>query len=1076
MNVTLRSCFFYGVILLLATSLPGCTREARKNRYLAQGAEDFKAGTYDKARIEYMKVLQLDQRNATAFARLGQIWLEEGAPLRAAAFLKKAEELAPKDLDNRLRLTRVYVVIGQFAAARKEVLAVLEQSPTNGEALVLLTEMARAPELISAAEQVVEKFPNKETASYQLAKGNLALRKGDLPAAKEAISRALALAPKSPEAHQAKGILCLFQKDSKGAAEELKTAAELAPLRSDIRMTYAEYQRQTGAGEAAVVSLKSLTAKAPDYLPAWNLLGRMAFSEKKYDQALSDLENVLSRDPENIDARLLQSDVWLARRETQKAMTELDKLDKAFPGLPPAKYRLAEAYLQDNKPTQAATALDQALAANPNYTEAILLRAQLNIGTGHAPAAVSALEKLLKKNPSLKPAQFLLADAYRATGRLDDATNIFREQIKVTPNGPDPYFFLGLVQLQQNKMEDARKSFEKVLNLSPDNLLAVEQLVNLDLKAKDFAVATQRVQEQLKKHPDRAASFILEGRVRVAQAQWKEAEVVLKKALQLDPNSGPAYDMLVASYLATNRLPDAAREIEAALSKSPQNQSALMTLASIREKQKDHVKAREAYEKLLALNPNFVPALNNLSYLYAEPLNQPDKAYELAQKAHTLDPGNAAVADTLGWAAYKRGDYPQALTLLQESAGKLGANPEVQYHLGMAHYMMAQTDAARAAFQKAIGAPGDFPSKAEAQSRLALLGDGSGATSSLTADQLEQLLQKEPNDLIARMRLAEAYERQNDWTKAAAAYEAALKVNPKLASAALKLAQIYSGPVSNKEKALFYAKTARTLAPDDPQTTAVLGRVAFDTGDYSWAYNLLQESSRQLQSDPKVLHDLAWAAYALGKVDAAREAMERSLKASPTPDNADDAKSFLALTALEEGNPASLGSAKAETDAKLKTDSKYVPALMAVAGLALQTGNKAAAIDQYRQVLERFPDFAPAQKRLALIYADDPAHSAEALDLTAKARKALPDDPEVAQLLGQLNYQKKDYTRAIQLLQESARNKPLDAIGLYYLGVSQLAAKEKLAGRQTLDQALAHGLKDPLAAEAKRALAASTHP
>jgi tetratricopeptide (TPR) repeat protein len=1073
MNVALRSFFFCGVMLLLAMSLPGCTRASRENRHLAQGAEDFKSGAYDKARIEYMKILQLDQHNATAFARLGQIWLEEGAPLRAGAFLKKAEELAPNDLDNRLRLARVYIVVGQFPAARKEVLTVLEQSPGNGEALVLLTEMARAPELITAAEQVLEKFPNKETVSYQLAKANLALHRRDLSAAKEAVSRALALAPKSPEAHQAMGVLNLFQKDSKGAADELKAAAELAPLRSNIRMTYAEYQRQTGDGEAAVASLKSLTAKAPDYLPAWNMLGRIAFSEKKYDQALSDLENVLSRDPENVDARLLQSDVWLARRETKKAMAELDKLDKAFPGLPQVKYRLAQAYLQDNKPTQAATALDQALAANPNYTEAILLRAQLNMGTGHAPAAVSALEELLKKNPSLKPAQLLLADAYRAAGRLDDAANIFREQIKVAPNVPDPYFFLGLVQMQQDKTEDARKSFEKVLELSPDNLSAVEQLVNLDLKAKDFSAATQRVQEQLKKHPDRAASFILEGRVRVAQAQWKEAEVALKKALQLDPNSLPAYDMLVASYLATNRLPDAAREIEAALSKSPQNQSALMTLASIREKQKDYAKAREVYEKLLTLNPNFVPALNNLSYLDAEYFNQPDKAYELAQKARTLDPGNAAVTDTLGWAAYKRGDYPQALTLLQESAGKLGANPEVQYHLGMAHYMMAQADAARAAFQKVIDAPGDFPSKAEAQSRLALLGDRSG---SLTVDQLEQLLQKQPNDLIARLRLAEAYERRKDWTKAAAAYEAALKVNPKLASAALKLAQIYSGPVPDKEKALSFAKTARSLAPNDSQTTAILGRIAFDTGDYSWAYNLLQESSRQLESDPKVLRDFAWAAYSLGKVDAAREAMERSLTASPTPEMAEEAKSFLAITALEEGSPTSLAGAKAQIDAKLKTDPKYVPALMAEAALDFQTGNKAAATDQYRQVLERFPDFAPAQKRLALIYADDPAHSAEALDLAAKARKALPDDPEVAQLLGQLNYQKKDYTRAIQLLQESARNKPLDAIGLYYLGLSQLAVNEKLAGRQTLDQALAHGLKDPLAAEAKRALAASAHP
>ncbi len=133
------------------------------------------------------------------------------------------------------------------------------------------------------------------------------------------------------------GILHLLQKNQKGAAEEFKTAAGLAPLRSDIRMAYAEYKRQTEGGEAASTFLSSLTAKAPDFLPAWTLLGRIAFSEKKFDQALSYLENVFSRDPENIDARLLQSDVWLAQGETKKAITELEKLDKAFPGLPPGQ-------------------------------------------------------------------------------------------------------------------------------------------------------------------------------------------------------------------------------------------------------------------------------------------------------------------------------------------------------------------------------------------------------------------------------------------------------------------------------------------------------------------------------------------------------------------------------------------------------------------------------------------------------------------------------------------------------------------------------------------------------------------
>ena len=49
----------------------------------------------------------------------------------------------------------------------------------------------------------------------------------------------------------------------------------------------------------------------------------------------------------------------------------------------------------------------------------------------------------------------------------------------------------------------------------------------------------------------------------------------------------------------------------------------------------------------------------------------------------------------LGWVLYKRGDYQQALPILQESAGKATDNPEIQFHLGMTAYMMGQTDLAR---------------------------------------------------------------------------------------------------------------------------------------------------------------------------------------------------------------------------------------------------------------------------------------------------------------------------------------------------------------------------------------------
>ncbi len=84
-------------------------------------------------------------------------------------------------------------------------------------------------------------------------------------------------------------------------------------------------------------------------------------------------------------------------------------------------------------------------------------------------------------------------------------------------------------------------------------------------------------------------------------------------------------------------------------------------------------------------------------------------------------PNDPSVADTLGWILFRRGEYARALALIEESAPKLAADPEVQFHLGMAHYMMGEEDPARVALQAAVAASKDFPGKEEARRRLAML-------------------------------------------------------------------------------------------------------------------------------------------------------------------------------------------------------------------------------------------------------------------------------------------------------------------------------------------------------------------
>ncbi|HZR63886.1 MAG TPA: tetratricopeptide repeat protein [Terriglobales bacterium] len=1067
---TSKTLFRIVTLALAITLVTGCSKEAKKTRLLAEADNYFKSGEYDKARVSYLNVVSLDPQNTLAFERIGTMWLEDGSPLRAAAFLAKANQLSPHDYQNRIRLARCYLAIGHFAEAKKEALKVLEQFPGNGDAIVALTEAAQTREDIEEASQQLQKFPEKNSVSFNLASANLFLRQGNLSATENALGQALTVNPKSAAAHTMLGDLYLLKKDQKQAGEEFKKAADLAPVRSMERLKYAAFASASGDTEETKRIAAEMTRKAPDYLPGWTLLAEAAFKDKKYDEALSLLENVFSRDPEYVDGHRLESQVLLAKGDTKKAVEVLERLDHTYPDIPLVKYQLAQAYLKNNNLNQAKGVLDQVISTNPNYADAILLLADINLRSGHGEAVIEPLTRLLKKNPELKPAALLLAAAYGSLDRFDDAAVVVGEQAKLAPRDPQAQMALGLTLRQAKRNDEARQAFEKAAELAPDSLWPVEQLVELDLLDKHFDSARQRVQRQFQKTPDSPAAHFFEGRILVAEEKWGSAETELKKALELDPNLSNAYDLLVQTYLATNKLPQALNQLQAELAKNPNNVSALMTLALLRERTNDFAKARDAYERLLAIEPKSFSALNNLAYLYAERLNDLEKAYDLARKARDLQGNDPAIADTFGWILSKRRDYRQALPILQESAAKLPDNPEVQFHLGMTAYMMGQTDLAKVALQKAADATKDFPGKEESKRRLALLNSDTDASTELSLPQLEAMAKEQPNDVITQLRLGEAYEKQGAPAKAAAAFEQAVKLNPKLTSALTKLAQLYAGLLQNKEKALSYAKKARELTPGDPQITSLLGRIACQTGNFTWSYSLLQEAAHQRENDPSILHDLAWAAYGLGKVNEARDLMQKAVSTNSDFRELADARKFLALTALDE-SPKELATAENEIQKELQANPQYLPGLLAKAALNEQRGQIKPAADIYTGILARLPDFTPAQKRLAMLYAQEPSTSAAAYDLAAKARKALPDDAELTDLLGRLSYEKKEYQRAIQLLQESARKKPLDANSLFYLGMSQLQTSQKTEARGALNQALIAGLQDPLAAEARRALA-----
>jgi Tfp pilus assembly protein PilF len=394
---------------------------------------------------------------------------------------------------------------------------------------------------------------------------------------------------------------------------------------------------------------------------------------------------------------------------------------------------------------------------------------------------------------------------------------------------------------------------------------------------------------------------------------------------------------------------------------------------------------------------------------------------------------------------------------------------DIQFHLGMTRYMTGEEGPARLALQRALQINKDVPGSDEARRCLAILDVDVTAAGPEVRTNLEKTVAQWPDDPIALERLATVYARGGAVDKAVETYETALRANPKNAAAMLGLVRLYAGR-GDTAKALDTAKNARKLSPDDPAVAYELGRLAFQTGDYLWATSLLEEAALKQPDQADVLFDYAQAAYSVGRVSDAETAMNQAVQAKAAFPRVDEAKRFLDLLVLS-ANPSAAVAAMSKVEQALKSDPTNVPALMVTAAVAEQKPDVAAAKQTYERILTRYPGFSPAQKRLAILYSSNPADNQKALESATKARQAFPDDTELAKAFGIIEYRQGDYARAASLLQESAGKRASDSELMYYLGMAQLQLNKPAEGKQTLQRALELGLKDELAAEARKNLA-----
>jgi tetratricopeptide (TPR) repeat protein len=296
-----------------------------------------------------------------------------------------------------------------------------------------------------------------------------------------------------------------------------------------------------------------------------------------------------------------------------------------------------------------------------------------------------------------------------------------------------------------------------------------------------------------------------------------------------------------------------------------------------------------------------------------------------------------------------------------------------------------------------------------------------------------------------------------------------LDLAPNFGPALNNLAIIYSERLGQLDRAYEAASKAREADPNEPHIADTLGWISFKKGEYAKAVQLLQESADKLPGQPEVQFHLGMARYMKGEEGPARTALQKAADASADFPGKDEARQRLAVLATNTSTTS--GSARTELENYLKQSPNDPVALVRLAQIQERDGNVDQALATYQKAVAENPLFAPAMRRLALLYGQRSTDDPKAYEQVTKALQAYPDDPDIAKALGILSYRRSYYPQSVELLKGAARTLKDDAELLYYLGEDYNQLKQWNECKDALQKALAMNLSSQLKNDAERALA-----
>jgi tetratricopeptide (TPR) repeat protein len=547
---------------------------------------------------------------------------------QAAAALQQAKAAAPEQTGPRIAWARVQLLRGRIAEAHRELGAVLDQTPGDLQAVLLFCVSAMTkPQRVQALAKLRDwpgRRPAETKAAALPAEYLLALAAFESYAGNAAQAKARHQQGKAAQLSAPSGALALA-KLSRGLHKPQLAIALVRKLASAKR------------GPAMLHEIAEL-AFALNHLPAV----KMAIDQFPIY-------------PEQPLTLLLTGRYQLAIRDASGAVESLSRGLKRLPKNDTAnrdrgEYLLGKALLSVGRPQEAKQVLKKLLERNPKQLATALALSATELRLGETGAAVERLKRLQRQHPkSVKVLERLGLTQLKARDYAA-AEQSFRKLARLAPKDNRPPRLVARALAAQGKSAEVTRELEQAADRKPLEISSVRVLVGHYLKRQQPQEALAAIQRRIKSAPDPAAMQLLLAATYEKLGRKRQLRKTLVELTRSAPENATAWTALARLEQLEGKPAAALAALERLVKLTPDSPGAHARLAAHHARNGKPTEAARHYEELLGLAGDDFIALNNAAMLYADELEQPERAIELAERARKLAPRHPAVADTLGWA------------------------------------------------------------------------------------------------------------------------------------------------------------------------------------------------------------------------------------------------------------------------------------------------------------------------------------------------------------------------------------------------------------------------------------------